>query len=204
MASDIECVIFDLSEVCIRGIIGVEGVITRYSGVPEEEVHKHLTGEKLQLMFEGRISENEYWKRVSKEGKYNLAVTFFEEAVRHNFIELPGTVDIVKKVKEEGYRIGLLSDHSQEWIGYIESIFPFMQLFDERCYSYQCHATKKDPTSFAYALSILGAQGHSTLFIDDNLKNLNVAEVMGIRYLHHFKGAEGLEQALKEMEIRGF
>ena len=204
----IETILFDLSEVYIQGILGVEKEISSKVGMDQEKVRASLQGEKLIDLFEGKMSENVYLARTLAENGYPSRVAghftsdIVKDAIRNNFKELPGTKDIIEKLNKAGYKLGLLSDHAREWIEHIESVHPLAQLFPMRCYSFEIGYTKKSPESFKQALARLKANPETTLFIDDRQVNLEVAGSVGIRYLHHFSDAASFASALPEFGIK--
>ena len=204
----IETILFDLSEVYIQGILGVEKEISSKVGMDQEKVRASLQGEKLIDLFEGRISETVYVAKALNEGAYpprvagHFTSNILKEAIRNNFKELPGTKNIIEKLNKAGYKLGLLSDHAREWIEHIESVHPLAQLFPMRCYSFEIGYTKKSPESFRQALTLLQANPETTLFVDDRKINLEVAGSVGIRYLHHFSDAAAFASALPEFGIK--
>lgn len=206
----IETVLFDLSEVYLTGMKGVEKEIARAVGIDEETVWRQLNGErdiKVIALFQGCISEAEYWNSIMEQHNYPPRVgeqptmTFLESAMRRNFMEIPGTKDAILAVKRRGYKIGLLSDHAREWVDYCEEQFPVGELFETRCYSFRIGATKRHEISFRYAMKMLGADPDTTLFIDDNSKNLAIAQNAGIRHVHMFTDASTLRSALPSYGI---
>lgn len=198
----IKTIIFDLAEVCLQGLVGVDAVISKETGVKEEKVIKYLRGEKLYSLFKGDLSEDDYWNIVLREGGFNHPVSFFKETVRANFTEIPGTREILEKLKKKGYQLILLSDHTKEWIGDIESKFPFLDIFEYKCYSFDSREVKLSPESFKYALNKVGANPETTLFIDDHKRNLDVAKSVGIRYVYQFTSADRLKKDLKSIGVK--
>lgn len=202
---EITHIIFDLADVCITGIKGLEKEVKKYNPcIDEYEFEKRMYGKNFELLiklFEGKISEEQYWKSVTKSGKNANSPEFFKRIVRDSFRPVPGTEDIIKKLKTNQYPVGLLSDHAREWIYFIESKFSFMYLFDVRCYSFQSGYTKLSPKSFEYALSMMDANPETTLFIDDSPKNLVIAKSAGIKYVHQFTNASSLENNLLLLKV---
>ena len=196
----IKHILFDLAGVCMSGLIGVEPEIARHSGAKEDDVRRHLRGEKLDAIFRGEMSEDGYWDMFINEGGYPLHPDFLKRIVRGNFEEFPETISIIRKLKGK-YPIALLSDHVREWIGYIEQNFDFMKLFDQRFYSFDLGYTKRNPLSFRCALKKWGANPAETFFVDDFKVNLVPAQAAGIKYVHKFVDAPSLENALPGMGI---
>jgi putative hydrolase of the HAD superfamily len=96
--------------------------------------------------------------------------------------------------------LALLSDHAREWIEYIEGVHSFLGVFKARYYSFEIGTLKRDPASFDYVLGKLGIDAVDCLFIDDNARNIGVANTLGINGIL-FKNAVQLELALPEHGI---
>ena len=198
----IETVLFDLAEVCMHGMIGIEKEIANAADFTEEEVYPHLRGEKIYDLFRGKITEDEYWRKVIEQGNYKMPLKFFKKTIRNNFQETPGIRRIIEALKRRDYQLGLLSDHAREWIEYIEPRFSIINFFPTRCYSFESRYIKKiDPESFQYALQRLNANPKSTLFIDDNPNNIKMAQRVGIHYAHRFINTKILENIMLEFGI---
>jgi putative hydrolase of the HAD superfamily len=192
----VDTVIFDLADVCVRGLKGLEYVLSACTGIDPDKLSEALRGERLNAVFEGRISEHDYLKGVLKDINLKVPLFFIKPIIRRNFREVRGTKYIIEGLKSNGYRIGLLSDHVKEWVEYIEAKHDFLQLFDTRCYSFDSRITKKHPESFRYALDRLEADPDKTLFVDDTPKNLEVAASAGIKHVHQFISADSLRKDL--------
>jgi putative hydrolase of the HAD superfamily len=195
-------ILFDLSEVFLSGMKGIEHDIAPQVGIGPQVVRQHLRGQKLQELLKGKTTEDEYWNGVIAEGGYSLPAGAFKNIVRKNFHkEVPGAKEILEVLKQKGYSIGLLSDHVREWVAYIEPRFSFLGLFDATCYSFEIGVTKESPQSFAAALERMSADPETTLFIDDHQANLDVAKTAGIGHVHRFVDAAGLERELRARGI---
>lgn len=209
MTNEIELVLFDLGEVYLNGMVGVERGIAPKVGTHEESVWRHLNGEKLRRLFKGMCTEDEYWAEVIQEGQYPAEIddmptsVFLAEAMRSNFFEINGTAETVRALKKAGYGVSLISDHVKEWIIYCEQNYPLVDLFDNRYYSFDSGYTKKSPHAFHYALQQAGGNPSKTLFVDDNPKNLTVAQSpqVGIAYTHQFTDANSLRGTLPRYGI---
>jgi len=196
-------IIFDLAGVCLQGHkSAIEQEISLLTGVSESEIGKHLMGDKVIRVFEGRATEDEYWQAVMEEGGYTLPLDVLRGIARQNFMEYPGTIAIIRKLKANRYPVALLSDHVKEWIEYIEEKFEFMKLFDRRFYSFNHQCTKLETRAFSNALFGMGAEPDKTLFIDDTADNLLIAQDAGIRYTHQFVSAAALGEYLLSKKVR--
>ncbi len=196
----ITTIIFDLSEVYLGGMYGIEKKISEHTGidVPHDFVVKQkVTGE----FFHGKVTEEVFWKTLVDTNNWNINITTLQNLVRNQMVEIEGTREILEKLKENGYRMGLLSIHAKEWIDHVEEKFDFHKLFHSRTYSFEVGVSKPDPEAFRHILAKLGAKPSECIFIDDYHVNTTAAEKLGITTIV-FKNAAQLKEDLLKMGIK--
>ena len=157
------------------------------------------------LIFQDIMSENlgeidyteeEYLNHVLKNKKWNVSVEQLKIAIRQNLNQpIPGTMEIIKELKEGKYQLILLSDHAREWMKYIEENNKDLEIFDKKIFSYDIGAVKSDEQTFKIVLEQAGIVADETLFIDDYEKNAKNAEEVGIHGIV-FENAEQLRKIL--------
>ena len=198
----IQCVIFDLSEVLIAGLLGVERDLSRQIGVPEDEILPCFDGHQFEQLLLGNISEDVYLNHVITRGQWTITPAALKSAIRRNFHhEIPGTLDIVMDLASN-YQLALLSDHAREWISYICSIHSFVSVFDHALFSYDLGGIKSEPATFVRALDAMALPAADCLFVDDNPANVAVAESVGLAGIC-FTGAGQLAGALAARGVKG-
>ena len=194
------CVIFDLSEVFIAGLPGVEKRISRELSIPEEGLLDNFGGDPLIQVLKGRISEDAYLSGILKRTGWNLDLVSLKRMLRENFhVQIEGSLDILREVART-HPVALLSDHVREWVRYIESIHSFLDLFVEIFYSCDLDKTKYDPTVFRDVLNLLGYDPQECLFVDDRIQNVRNAESVGLPSIH-FRDAVQLRADLEGRQI---
>jgi len=97
----------------------------------------------------------------------------------------PYRLDFVQQLRTEGYQISMLSNTNQMHWGYcqryfLEAGFLPEELFDYVWLSCDLQMVKPDPEIFRAILSQSGYNPDETLFVDDNQKNCQIAEQLGI------------------------
>ena len=177
----ITTIIFDLGETYINGVPGLEKRLEPILGRRAARIHSEIQGKDLLSFFRGEISENEYWGRAIRNNKWNASPATLRSVVRKNFYEIRGTREIIEGLKAKGFRLGLLSVHGKEWIGYCEDKFDYHKLFDSVEYSFEAGVCKPDRKAYERILRKLGAKPDECLFIDDVSTNLPPAEALGIK-----------------------
>jgi len=130
----ITTIIFDLGDVYLKGLWGTHEYLTKKFG--KQVVPEDLYNEIAQEFFLGKMTEEEYWTKILAKNGWPIGISELKEAVRQNFVEIEGTRPIIEKLKENGYRLGLLSVHAKEWIEHLEGKFDFHKLFDSILYSF--------------------------------------------------------------------
>ena len=151
-------------------------------------------------VLRGEISEDSYLGGILERTGWDLGLARLKRMIRDNFhVRIEGSLDILYEVVKT-HHVVLLSDHVREWVPYIRSIHPFLDVFDERFYSFELGKTKSDPTVFPVVLRSLGYQPQECLFIDDRIRNVRSAESIGLPSIH-FRNAGQLRADMRRRRV---
>lgn len=173
-------IIFDLSEVLIRGLLGVEKTLSPLVGSSERQVLQALCGDHLYGLCEGKISEDEYLEAILKEQQWIIPFDEIKRHIRNNFrYTVSGMVGLISELSKR-YCLILHSDHAREWVEHIESLHPFLSLFTTRIFSFDIGSIKNKPGTFEKTLSTANKSAAECLLIDDNFMNITNARCSGI------------------------
>lgn len=115
--------------------------------------------------------------------------------------EVPGMVQLLTDLKQSGYPIYGLTNWSDETMQDEFKRWGIFRLVDDMVVSGREKILKPDPALYNCLLTRFNLKPEDCVFIDDNQKNVDAAERMGIHALH-FEGAEKLRAALKEMDVK--
>lgn len=113
---------------------------------------------------------------------------------------IDGTIDAIKALKARSVPLYGLTNFNGPKFAEFRQSYDFIDLLDGVVVSGDEGLIKPDPQIFTLTLDRFNLQGEKTLFIDDSLPNIKAAEALGI-VGHHFTGAEGLEQKLKQLKL---
>lgn len=197
---EIRFIIFDLAEVLIRGIIGLESELAAAFGAKTTgtDVFSWI---ELRALFEGRLSEDAFWQQTLQRNAWFGSTAIAAALVRKNFKHLiPGTVEVARDLSRK-YQMALLSDHSREWIQDILNDHPFLtEIFFNRFFSFDLKSTKSEIETFRTLLRLLGVAPGECLFIDDSPQNIANAEMLGIHTIR-FVDAPQLRRDLENLDI---
>lgn len=193
----IKTIIFDLSEVYLRGLFGTHELLSKRLGIKIESPDL-LTPLTIRL-FEGKITEDEFWRTLRNKNKWDIRVKELKKIVRSNFREIEGMREIIEKLKKKGYKLGLLSVHTREWVEHCEKQFDYHKLFHSILYSFEIEVCKPEKRAYELMLKKIKSKAENCLFIDDNPENLIAAEKLGIKIILF----ESAQQLINELKKRG-
>lgn len=145
----------------------------------------------FELLESGRISADDF--RHELERLCHCELTY--EQVLGAWLGYVGApmdedkLNYLDQLREEGYRTFLLSNtnpYVQAWAesaDFCRSHRP-LSSYLEKCYtSYEVGIMKPDPAIFKYMLSDAGIEPNETIFLDDSVANVQVANSLGIQTL---------------------
>ena len=107
---------------------------------------------------------------------------------------------LVRVLKNKGYRLFGLTNWSAETFTIAYNRYTVFREFEDIVVSGEVKLIKPDPAIFQLALDRFGINPEETLFIDDNIKNVETAISLGFQTLH-IKEAIQLENQLIELNI---
>jgi HAD superfamily hydrolase (TIGR01509 family) len=192
-------IIFDLSEVLIMGLVGVEKRLSPLLDLPEDKILQCFGGPLLQAICRGELSEEEYLEQIVNYQGWHVPIDILKMRMRENFHQkVDGTLTIMKHLAIQ-HEVVLLSDHAREWIAYIKTAHPFLGEFRRTFFSYEIGKTKKEPEAFQEVLKVMGYKAEECLLIDDSINNIEVAASLGINGIH-FRNAGQLQEQLAIQE----
>jgi 2-haloacid dehalogenase len=114
---------------------------------------------------------------------------------------IDATVDILREIKESGkYRLYALTNWSAETFPIALSKYEFLHWFDGRLVSGEEKMRKPFPKFYQLLLDRFSINPASSIYIDDNDRNLQPTRELGIHSIH-FVSPEKLRQDLQRLEV---
>jgi putative hydrolase of the HAD superfamily len=112
--------------------------------------------------------------------------------------EVPGTHEIVRSLRAQGIRCCLATNQDVRRGTFMHDALGYRDLLDEAFYSYEMRVAKPDPAYFTTILDRTGEPPERVLFVDDSLRNVEVAREVGLAAEHwvHGDGLEALRDRL--------
>jgi len=188
-------IVFDLGEVYIQGLVGVENHLTKILNIEKDEIWKALDSPMKIPYFKGLINEDEYLKDVIDKGKWLITLSKLKDTIRMNFTENVEVKEIIEELYNRQYSLGLLSVHGKEWIDFIRNKYDHEKYFDSIGYSFELHLLKDNIFLFKEYIRINKIDTSTSIFIDDQVSNLDIARRCGFK-VHQFVDDKELRKFL--------
>jgi FMN phosphatase YigB (HAD superfamily) len=135
----------------------------------------------------GIITEEQAIKKIAAKGRVNEGeVRKVLDARISFFTEISLNIPLVKKIKDNGYKLYILSNFPKIPFEAVFEKYKFFRHFDGGVVSYEegVNVIKPDSSIYDTLLSRYNILPEETAFIDDTLVNIEKAEEYGITGIH--------------------
>ena len=127
-----------------------------------------------------------------------------QKIFRKDLMEFSGfryeVLDLIKKLKKD-YKVGLLSNHIEDWLEEIIAEHKLNEVFDVITASYETKIAKPDISIFKETVKRLGVDATECIYIDDMEQNIPPAKELGMKMIL-FKNFEQLKKELISFSIK--
>jgi FMN phosphatase YigB (HAD superfamily) len=195
-----QTLIFDLPNVLIAGLNGLEAPLAARLDVPADTVLPAFWGFPQDLLYCGLISEDQYLRLVCERRGWSLPLPELKQFIRQALAQPRAGMPAVVRALAERYRLVLYSDQAIEWVEAIHAAHPWLAVFAEQIFSYELRLTKRDPRAFRQVARRVCLPTYACLVVDHSQANLRTAAAAGLRGLF-FVGAEQLAQDLAMLGV---
>ena len=158
------------------------------------------------------ITERDYWMtRTAEVGKlvgetWTDMQAFVQRArgAEADLVLRPEARDAITRAKAAGLRLAILSNELDLFYGVeFRKRFPLIELFDVIVDATYTKILKPDPRAYERVIAELGLPRESCVFVDDQLKNIEGADAVGLPNVHFdvTRPADGYARALSMLGL---
>lgn len=134
----------------------------------------------------GKMSFDEYLNLVIFHEKRNFTPQDFKSFIFEQSKPIEGAIDFFTELKSKyNFKVAALSNEPKEINEYRIEKFRLKGLFDFFISSCYVHLRKPDPEIYNIALDIAQAVKENSLYVDDRLLYIEMAQSLGIPGLHY-------------------
>lgn len=203
MRNNIKALIFDLGNVIVNlNMRKFYKKILPKSDNKQINIYKDLW-EPIEKLDKGLFSKEEFYQEAKKRFQ-------FQDVGNEEFFNMFNSIfdslnykllDFIKKLKQDKmYKVFALSNTNPLHVEFLaKNIIDFRDYFKQVFYSYEIGMIKPDPKIFLHVLEHINYKPSECIFIDDNRKNVKVAEqigMIGIQFRNETKFLEEINDLL--------
>jgi len=204
----IEAIVSDFGGVLTTPLLGSFAAFQDETGIPMESLGRAMgrlaerDGEHPLFELErGRITEEAFLASLRQE----LAGELGHEPELHRFREIyfdalhpnEPIIELMRSLRDRGYRMALLTNNVREWEPLWRSMLPVDEIFEVVVDSAFVGMRKPEPEIYELTLERIGGVApQAALFVDDIEVNCDAARELGMQAVHY----RDAEQAIREIE----
>lgn len=164
-----------------------------------EFVAQVVNGELGDLYREGKITRDEFWKKVVHTLGIEADIDTLEESWIRKYTLIDETKQIIDELKND-YKLYYLSDNVRERVEKISTNHNFLEWFEGGIFSHEVGVRKPHAKVYQIALEKMQLDPSEVIFIDDKEENLPPAEELGMNVLL-FSNAHQLREDLIKLGV---
>ncbi|MSO41904.1 MAG: HAD family phosphatase [Solirubrobacterales bacterium] len=206
-------VISDFGGVLTSPLIGSFAAVQDTTGIPMESlgraigrIEKREGKHPLYELELGRVPEVEFLAKLADELETELG----HRPELHRFREIyfealqpnEPIISLMAELKEDGYRMGMLTNNIREWEPLWRSMLPVDEIFELVVDSAFVGLRKPDPAIYELTLERLGVAAGECVFLDDIELNCAAARELGMEAVHYRDNEQAIPE-LRELLLPG-
>ncbi len=176
-------VVFDLGKVIFKYSFSIAYEFwANAANVNPDNIKENFSFDKTFEDFErGKISSEQFRNEINDQLNLNLSIENFEKGWCSIYLEAYEDIDKLLVKLKKNYKLVALTNtnalHSQVWK---EKYSETLQHFEKIFCSYELGIRKPENKIFEIVLDYLKSEPAETIFLDDNIENVNSAKAVGI------------------------
>jgi glucose-1-phosphatase len=158
------------------------------AGLTAERVRSALFERELLARYEdGRLGRQKFYEAFCRETNTCAPIELLETAASDIFRLNASMLPVVTRLKDAGFRTGLLSNTCESHWRFITAHFKalFPGAFDVLALSYELGAAKPDERIYVRAAELAGVRPVDIFYCDDIPKNVEAARRAGFDAVHY-------------------
>lgn len=181
--NNLDTIIFDVGGVLHKNPVEdiKKDLASRFS-LTIEAVDRAWTELIPNQLGRGKIIEEKFWNKFKDltKCKEKIPTNLFFQLINNHFSLISKTLKIAEKLKESGYKLGIVSDNIKPFVIYAKKRGVF-DSFDVTIFSCDVGYRKPEPEIFKIALERLDSKPEDSVFIDDVKEYVEAAKDMGMQ-----------------------
>ena len=210
---DITTVVSDFGGVLTNRLVEAFIAFQDHSGISMEQLGRGMQrvaerdGEyPLHRLERGEVSEADFLSDLAWGIEQELGerphLSRFREIYFEALCPNDAMLDLMRELRDRGYRLAILTNNVREWEPLWRSKLPLDEIFETIVDSAWVGMRKPDPAIYRLALETLGGVApEQALFIDDNEDNVRAAAELGMHGIHFTTNDETIRQIREALRL---
>lgn len=200
----VKAVLFDFDGVLTTDATGSYSIcnyISKNANIDKELFQKEYYKYNEKLLY-GKINHKDIWSRLCE----NLGKDIPFEILEDSFINTPidiNMMSVVYSLKEEGYKIAMVTDNKKDRVDSVANYYKLNELFDTIVVSSEIGSGKKEYEIFMQTIKKLQVEASECVFIDNSEKNLIAPKKMGMKVIYFDDDTRNMYTLLDELVMSG-
>ena len=203
--AEIKAIVSDFGGVLTTPLLGSFMAFQNETGISTEDLGKAMQavseadGEHpLYVLERGEITEVAFLGRIAD----GLEPLLGHRPEMHRFKEIyfealepnPQLIELMHKLKAEGFRMAMLTNNVREWEPLWRSMLPVDEIFELVVDSAFVGCRKPEPEIYQLTLERIGLPAEACLFVDDLETNCDGARAVGLNAVHFRENAQAIAE----------
>lgn len=155
---------------------------------------------KWGMYKEARIDAGGFWQAGLDKIGAKMDIEELNEKACNMIKEIDSMLLFAKKLKENRYKLGIISNNTKEWFEYEKSKFRIDEIFDAIVLSCDEQVSKPNERLYRICAEKLNLEPEECVYVDDKESNLEPAEKLGMKTIH-FENQNQLKNGLKLLGV---
>lgn len=177
-----QAIIFDMGNVVISfSHKKMVEQVSKVTHLPVEKIHELLIQSGLGLQYErGEVTSRDLYQILREHAPKPFDYEHFIEAGCNIFTPRPEMIEVLKRLKEKGLYLLLLSNTNEAHFDYISKRYDFVSLFDAHLLSFRLKKMKPEKEIYEAAILASKTPIEGCFYIDDIPEYVAAAKTLGL------------------------
>ena len=197
----IKAILFDFDSVLTTDETGSRSIcnyICNKMGLDIEIFKKEYYKYNDDLLY-GKINHENIWGTLCAGINTKIDINILYESFKNTPID-SRMIEIVDELKQQNYKIGMVTDNKKDRIDDIVKYYDWNKIFDAITISAEVGSGKDYNETFMKTMNCLNVNADECVFIDNQEKNLIAPKSMGMNVIYFDHMKRNYEKLIKEFK----
>ncbi|MBN2222112.1 MAG: HAD-IA family hydrolase [Vallitaleaceae bacterium] len=181
------------------GSVTIINYIVKKTGIDHDRFEKAYRRHNKELLL-GMKKHEDIWEELCSE----LQTKIDYQILLDSFIQTElddRMLSLAKKLREDGYRLGIVTDNKKDRIDAIVKHNRFEEIFEHIFISAELGMSKKEQETFIKVAETFAVEASDCVFIDNTKENLIAPVSLGMKTIFYDDEERDINRLIKELRV---